>query len=73
MPEIIGVAWFIPGAVREGHYLLSRDFRKRVNQHDSAVRQVRELFVGPQDRPGIEWKYEVLADRDIHFQAAASR
>src|ERR1019366_1618859 len=69
---IIEIARLVPGTVSKGHHFLVRNLLQRVGLHNSALGQVRELVVGPQDGPGLDWKHKLLADRYIHLYGAAS-
>lgn len=73
IPEVVKIAWLVPGAIRQSHDFLARGFCKRIDLHDSTSRQVGKLLVGLNHWPGFQRKDQLFANRDIHLYAAARR
>ena len=65
------VTGFIARAIGERQNLLRRGFGKRVRLDDPAIRQVRKLLAGPEHRARLKREDQLLANRDIYFDAAA--
>ena len=71
MPEIVKVARFVAGTISQREDFFRRRFSERVRLDHSAIWKIRELLVGAEYRARFKGKFKVLADRDIHLDAAA--
>jgi len=64
-PEVVQVARFVAGPVKEGDRLLDRHLVQGVDPEHGIFGQIAVLLVRAQDRPFLQGQNDALTDRDV--------